>query len=82
MGHELVGDLLCEGGIETAPDVDRSEFPVLALVIGSEFLALELEVGLLSVRLGVNRNVLVNSLPTATPFSGPIVTPPGVKDWA
>jgi hypothetical protein len=24
----------------------------------------------------------VNSLPTATPFSRPIVTPLGVKDWA
>jgi hypothetical protein len=58
MGHELIGDLFGEGRIETAPDVDRSEFPMFALVVGSEFLALKLEVGPLSVRLGVNRNIL------------------------
>jgi hypothetical protein len=57
MSHKLFGDLFGESGFETAADVYRSEFPVLALVVGSEFFALNLEIGLLRVSLRVNRNV-------------------------
>jgi hypothetical protein len=51
MGHELVGDLFRERGIEAATNIDRHQFLMLALVICSEFRALALEVGLFGVRL-------------------------------
>jgi hypothetical protein len=51
VGHELVGDLFRERRIEAATNVDRSQFLVLALVIGFEFRALTLEFGLFGVRL-------------------------------
>jgi hypothetical protein len=53
MGRELVRDLVCERGIEAAANVDRHQFLMLALVVCTEFCALALEVGLLSVCLGV-----------------------------
>jgi hypothetical protein len=51
MGHELVGDLLCERGIEATTNVDCHQFLMLALVVCSEFRVLTREVGLFGVCL-------------------------------
>jgi hypothetical protein len=51
MGHELVGDLFRERGIEAATNVDCHQFFMLALDVCSEFCALAREVGLFSVCL-------------------------------
>ena len=57
MGHQLVGNLFGERGIEPASHVDRRQFLVLALVVRLQFRAFQLEVGLLGVRLRVHRHV-------------------------
>ena len=41
MGHELVGDRLCERGIEAAVDVDRRQFRVFAFVVRSKLRSFE-----------------------------------------
>jgi len=51
MGHQLLGDLIGEGTIEPASDVDRRQFLVLTLVVFFEFRAFKVEVGLFDVRL-------------------------------
>jgi hypothetical protein len=51
MGHELADDLFREHGIETATNVDRRQFIMLALVICFEFCALAREVSLFGVCL-------------------------------
>jgi hypothetical protein len=51
MGHELVGDLFCERGIEAATNVDCPQFLMLALVVCSEFHALTRQVSLFGVCL-------------------------------
>ena len=51
MGHELVGDLFRERGIEATTNVDCHQFLMLALVVCSEFRALTREVGLFGVCL-------------------------------
>lgn len=40
MGHELLRNLFRERWIETAADVDRCQFSLLAWVVGFEFSAL------------------------------------------
>jgi hypothetical protein len=47
VGHELVGDLFCERGIEAATNIDCRQFLALALVVCSKFHALTRKVGLL-----------------------------------
>jgi hypothetical protein len=49
--HQLLGNLFGELGIEPARDVDGRQFPVLAHVIGPQFRAFQLEVGLFGVCL-------------------------------
>jgi hypothetical protein len=51
MGHELLGNLFGEGGIEPASDVDRRQFLVLAYVVVLQLRAFQLEVGLFGIRL-------------------------------
>lgn len=43
MGHELFGDLFREHGFDAAADVDRGQFPALALVVRLEFAAFQVE---------------------------------------
>jgi len=57
VGHQLDGDLFCQGWLQAATDIDLRQLLVLALVVGSEFGSLEREIGLLGVGLRVNRNV-------------------------
>ena len=49
MGHELLGDLFRERGIEAAADVDCRWFLMLTLVVCSNFRALTPEVSLFGV---------------------------------
>ena len=58
VGHQLVRDLFRERRIQPAADVDCREFLVLAFVVSFEFLAFKHQVGLLGVRLGMDRYVL------------------------
>jgi hypothetical protein len=51
VGHQLLGNLFGELGIEPPSDVDRRQFPVLARVIGLQFPAFQLEIGLFGVCL-------------------------------
>jgi hypothetical protein len=51
MRHQLVGDLFGERGFETASDVDRRQFLVLARVVLLQFRTFQLEVGLFGVCL-------------------------------
>jgi hypothetical protein len=44
-GHQLLGNLFGERGIEPALDVDRDQFLVLALVVCLQFRTFQLEVG-------------------------------------
>jgi hypothetical protein len=62
VSHELVGYLLCELGIEAAPNVDCRQLLVLASVVGSEFGAFEREVSLLGVLLRRHRHILARSI--------------------
>jgi hypothetical protein len=57
VGHQLLGHLFGELGIEPASDIDRRQFPVLAHVIGPQFRAFQLEVGLFGVCLRVHGHV-------------------------
>jgi hypothetical protein len=58
MGHQLLGNLFGELGIEPATNLDRHQFLVLALVVCIQFRAFQLEVGLFGVCLGMHRNIL------------------------
>ena len=51
MGHELVGNLFCERGIEATTNVDCHQFLMLPSVVCSEFRALAREVSLFGIRL-------------------------------
>ena len=51
MGHELVGNLFCERGIEATTNVDCHQFPMLPPVVCSELRALAREVGLFGICL-------------------------------
>jgi len=56
MGHQLVGNLRGERGIEPASHVDRRQFLTLAGVVSLQFGAFQIEVGLLGVvRFEVSR---------------------------
>jgi hypothetical protein len=48
MGHQLIGDLLCERMIEATSDIDRSQFLMFSLVVSFELRALTLEFSLLA----------------------------------
>ena len=51
MGHQLLRNLSGELAIQPASHVDRGQFPVFSRVVRLQFRALQLEVGLLGVRL-------------------------------
>ena len=61
MGHELVGDLCCERGLEATTNIDCCQFLLLARIVRSEFRALTCKVGLFGVCLGVHRHLLTGS---------------------
>ena len=49
--HQLRGNLLGERGLETTAFVDRRQLAVFSLVVRGEFGPLEIERGLLRIRL-------------------------------
>ena len=61
MGHQLLCNLLRERRIESASNVDRSQFLVLALVISFELRTLTLKFRLFGIGLRVHGHVLTSS---------------------
>lgn len=59
--HQLLGDELCEAGLEPPADVDGRQFTPLRERILFEFRPFARQVGTLGVRLGMNRHVLTGS---------------------
>ena len=57
MSHQLLSHLPGERRLQPASDVDRRQLLALAFVVGLQFRALKLEVGLFGIRLRVHRNV-------------------------
>ena len=51
MGHELLGDLFRERGIEATANIDRCQFPAFAYVVCFEFRAFQVERGLFGICL-------------------------------
>ena len=51
MRHQLLGDLFRESRRKPASNVDRRQLLVLAFIVGFEFFALKLEVGVFGVCL-------------------------------
>lgn len=54
VSHELRGDSLCEGGIESAADIDGGELTMFALVVCLELQALAFDVGIFGVGLRID----------------------------
>ena len=61
MGHELVCHLFGERWIQAAANIDCRQFPMLALVVCSQFRSLTREVGLFGICLSVHGHVLTRS---------------------
>jgi hypothetical protein len=58
MGHQLLGNLFRERGIQTALHIDCSKFLVLGLVVCLDLRAFHAKRGLFGIRLGADRHVL------------------------
>ena len=58
VGHQLLRNLFCERRFKATTNVDGRQLLVLTYVVGLEFLPLKIEVGLLGIRLRVNRHIL------------------------
>ena len=58
MGHQAIRHLLRQGGLETAPDIDLLELVALAHRVRLQLPALQLDIGLFGIRLGVDRHIL------------------------
>lgn len=56
--HQLARDLFRQSWIEAAADINRREFVVLSLVVGREFRALQLQVGMFGFGLRVHGHIL------------------------
>ena len=52
--HQLSGDLICQHGVQPAPDIDGDQLGVLVRAASGQFHALAFQVGALRIGLGAD----------------------------